>query len=81
MALTPEQELAEHEWRMDQMAVNIEKMRADMAWETKKFVWQAVVAAAILLGAGGTIGGVVVNYAKDQAARSASAPALASPAR
>lgn len=51
------------------MTVNIDKMRADMAtqqtllaWETRKFVIQALTAAAGLLAAGGIIGGVMVNY-------------------
>jgi hypothetical protein len=38
MPLTQEQELAEHELRMDQMAVNIEKMRADMALDQKAYL-------------------------------------------
>ena len=38
------------------MTVNIEKIRADMKWETRKFVLQAVVAGAALLGAGAAIG-------------------------
>ncbi len=38
------------------MAVNIEKMRADMRWETKKFVVSAVIGAAALVGAGIAMG-------------------------
>jgi hypothetical protein len=59
----------ERQLRIDQMTVNIDKMRADMAaqqtllaWETRKFVIQALTAAAGLLAAGGIIGGVMVNY-------------------
>ena len=44
------------------MTVNIEKMRADMRWETKKFVVSAILVAATFLGAGGVIGGVVVDW-------------------
>ena len=45
MPLTHDQEDREHELRVDQMTVNIEKLRADMRWETRKFVLQAIVAA------------------------------------
>ncbi len=38
------------------MAVNIEKMRADMRWESRKFLVSAVLAAAALVGAGIAIG-------------------------
>lgn len=44
---------------VEQIRINIEKMRADMAtqqkqfaWETRKFVLQAIVAAAACVGAG-----------------------------
>jgi hypothetical protein len=56
MPLTEEEERAEHERRMDQMAVNIEKMRSDMRWESRKFAASAVIAAATLVGAGIAIG-------------------------
>ena len=46
--LTPEQELREHELRVDQMTVNIEKMRNDMRYESRKFLLQAV---ALVVGA------------------------------
>jgi len=41
---------------MDQMAINIEKMRSDMAWESRKFLLQAVVSAAALVGASAALG-------------------------
>lgn len=41
------------------MALNIEKMRADMAWETRKFVVSIVLSAAALVGAGVAIGNYV----------------------
>jgi hypothetical protein len=41
---------------MDQMAINIEKMRADMVWESRRFLLQAVVSAAALVGAGAALG-------------------------
>jgi len=37
MPLSEDEERAEHERRMDQMAVNIEKMRADLALDSRKF--------------------------------------------
>ncbi len=44
----------EQDPRIDQMTVNIEKMRADLAVENKKFVLQAlgVAAACVAAGAG-----------------------------
>ncbi len=56
MLRTEQQEFAGYERRMDQIAVNIEKMRADMRWEAKKFAVSAVLAAAALVGAGLAIG-------------------------
>jgi hypothetical protein len=41
---------------MDQMAINIEKIRSDMVWESRKFLLQAVVSAAALVGAGAALG-------------------------
>jgi hypothetical protein len=46
----------EQDLRIDQMTVNIEKMRAEMKWESRKFVISTVVAAAALAGAGVAIG-------------------------
>ena len=63
MPLTQEQEDREHELRVDQMAVNIEKMRADISaqqkqldWETRKFFVQLIVAIAAAVGAGVALG-------------------------
>ncbi len=62
MPLTQDQEVAEHELRMDQMTVNIEKMRSDMltsqkqlAWETRKFIVQVAVGIAAAFGAGAAV--------------------------
>lgn len=52
MPLTQDQEEREHELRVDQMAVNIEKMRKEMRYENRKFLLQALVAAAACVGAG-----------------------------
>ncbi|MBV8614303.1 MAG: hypothetical protein JOY66_11105 [Acetobacteraceae bacterium] len=41
------------------MAVNIEKMRADMRWEARKFAVSAILAAAALIGAGVAIGNLI----------------------
>lgn len=46
---------------MDQMAVNIEKMRADMRWENRKFMTSLLIAAAALVGAGVGIGNLIWN--------------------
>jgi hypothetical protein len=63
----------ERQLRIDQMTINIEKMRFDMAetqreaaalakWESRKFLVQTLAAAAGLLAAGGLIGGVAVSW-------------------
>ena len=57
------QDQVEQDLRIDQMTINIEKMRQDMRWEARKFTLQAITAAAALLAAGGVIGGVVVRLA------------------
>ncbi len=56
MPLTEDEERAEYERRMDQMALNIEKMRAEMRWEARKFAVSAVLAVAASVGAGIAIG-------------------------
>jgi len=56
----------EQELRINQMIVNIEKMRADMQsdlakqqqhlnWETRKFVVSLIVAVAVAAGAGASV--------------------------
>ena len=61
-----ERDELEQSLRIDQMTINIEKMRADMKWEARKFTLQAITAAAALLAAGGVIGGVIVRLALKQ---------------
>ncbi len=55
MPLTQDQENREHEPRIGQMTVNIEKMRNDMEaqqkWETRKFLVQLLVGVAACVGA------------------------------
>jgi hypothetical protein len=41
--------------RIDQMTVNIEKMRADMRAENKRFIWQAVAAMGAAAGGGAAV--------------------------
>jgi hypothetical protein len=45
----------EKDLRIDQMTVNIEKMRADMRADNKRFVWQAVVAMGAAAGGGAAV--------------------------
>ena len=74
MPLSADQELREHELRMDQMALNIEKMRADMAaaqqvredtrkWEDRKFYVSLAVGFAASLGAGVALANYVNGHA------------------
>lgn len=58
MPLTQDQEDDEYERRMDQTAVNIEKMRNDIKYEGRKFAVQVVIGAAACVGAGI----VIANY-------------------
>ena len=43
------------------MTINIEKMRKEMTWETRKFVLQAILALAAAVGAGVAIGNFLVR--------------------
>ena len=52
MPLTQDQEQREHELRVDQMTVNIEKMRKEMRYETRKFVVQLFIAIVGAFAAG-----------------------------
>jgi len=77
MPLSPEQELLEHELRVHQMQTNIsqmekniQKMNSDLKYENRRFLLQALVAAAALLGSGAAIGGFMVNYVDHHQARS-----------
>ncbi len=38
------------------MAINIDKMHADMRWENRKFFIQVIVALAVVIGASVTLG-------------------------
>ena len=61
--LTDAEERAEHELRMDVMSiqleqsrVNIDKMRSEMKWETRKFILQLIVALGAAVAAGVALG-------------------------
>jgi hypothetical protein len=60
LPLTDAEERAEHQTRMEQMTVNIEKMRRDMRTENWKIGISLVVGAAAFAGAGIAVG----NYFK-----------------
>jgi hypothetical protein len=69
MPLSPEPKQLEHEWRIYTMTVgadytrlNMDKLRSDLKYESRKFMLQAIVVAAALLGSGAAVGGFVVNY-------------------
>jgi hypothetical protein len=72
MPLTEDEERAEHERRMDQMAVNIEKMRADLAaqqdrlaietrWENRKFIVQAIAGLGAAAGGGAAVLALILH--------------------
>jgi len=52
-------EREERQLRIDQMTVNIEKMRSDLKWETCKFALSAIIATAAAVGAGVGIGNLI----------------------
>ena len=49
----------EQDLRIDQMTINIEKLRTDMKWETRKFLVSAILATAAAIGAGVGIGNLI----------------------
>jgi hypothetical protein len=55
MALSEEQELAEYDRRMEQMAVNIEKLRQEIRMENRKFVVQALAALGTAVAGGSAL--------------------------
>ncbi len=52
MPLTQDQEDREHELRVDQMTVNIEKMRNDIRYENRKFLVQLLAGLSTAFAAG-----------------------------
>ena len=61
MPLTQEQEELEHELRVDQMAVNIEKLRSDIRYENRKFVVQAIAGLSTAFAAGVAVLGLLLR--------------------
>lgn len=51
----------EQDLRIDQMTINIEKMRADMRMENRKFVLQIVTTVAVTAAATATVMGLVLH--------------------
>jgi hypothetical protein len=47
--------------RIEQLTINIEKLRADLRWEARKFLIQALAASAALLAAGAGIATLVLH--------------------
>ena len=83
MALTADQELLEHQLRVEQMKstidvgrVNIDKMRADLRWENRKFFVQAVVGIAAAVGAGAALGNYLAHNAPNPPAPVAPPPQI-----
>ena len=53
----------EQDLRIDQMTVNIEKMRTDMAAESRRFTVQALGAAAACVAAGAGLATLILHLA------------------
>jgi hypothetical protein len=52
----------EQDPRIDQMTINIEKMRADMRLENKRFFWQAVTAMGTAFAGGAALLGLILHW-------------------
>jgi hypothetical protein len=52
----------EQDLRIDQMTINIEKMRADMSLENKRFFWQAVAAMGTAFAGGAALLGLILHW-------------------
>ena len=61
MPLTEDEERTEHLLRIDQMTVNIEKMRAEMRWESRRFMIQAIAGTAAAIAAGAALATLVLH--------------------
>jgi hypothetical protein len=51
----------EQDLRIDQMTVNIEKMRVDMRSDNKRFLWQAVTALGTAFAGGAAALGLLLH--------------------
>ena len=49
-------DVEERRLRIEQMTINIDKMHADMRWETRKFVVSLLLGTAAAVGAGAALG-------------------------
>jgi hypothetical protein len=61
MPLTQAQEEHDYELRIEQVQTNIDKLRNDIRYESRKFAVQLVVGAAVCVGAGVALANYV-NY-------------------
>jgi hypothetical protein len=53
--VTPQDEL-EQQLRIDQMTINIEKIKHDMKWDARRFAVQIILALAAAVAAGVALG-------------------------
>ena len=61
MPLTQDQEEIEHELRVDQVTINIEKMRSDIRYENRKFLVQLVAGLSTAFAAGVAVLGLALR--------------------
>lgn len=61
------------------MTINIEKMRSDMRWETRRFVGSAIVATAAVGAAGAAIGSYLTKLQQPQTTIIQQQPSYAPP--
>jgi hypothetical protein len=61
MTLTQDQEIVEHELRVEQMTVNIEKLRSDIRYESRKVQLQTLAAVSTAFAAGVAALGLVLH--------------------
>jgi hypothetical protein len=67
MPLSVEQEERQHQLRVLQMETNIDKLRSDLRYESRKFAVQLVIGAAACVGAGIAIANYVNSRPVPQA--------------
>ena len=54
-----ERDLEEQDLRIEQMTVNIQKLRNELKWEGRKVMLQTIIAIAAAVGAGVALGRVL----------------------
>jgi hypothetical protein len=62
MPLTQAQEERDYELRIEQMQTNIDKLRNDVRYESRKFAVQLIVGAAACVGAGVALANYVNSH-------------------